>query len=116
MEEESKGDGLRDTDAIRDSAAELPVETSGPLTIAADQPIPFDLSRLHKRIPKYKTKPRSRVATAHVISEEYLPGSPYHMRDRSRYMVGRDRQLVKIEVEQLTKKQRNKLKRDARSK
>lgn len=113
MEEESKGDGLRDADAICDPAAELPIEASGPLTVPADQPLPFDLSRLHKRIPAYKTRPRSRVATAHVITE-FLPGSPYHMRDGSRHMVGRDGQLVKIEVDKLTKKQRNKLKREAR--
>jgi hypothetical protein len=36
------------------------------------------------------------------------------MRDGSRHMVGRDGQLVKIEVDKLTKKQRNKLKREAR--
>lgn len=76
----------------------------------------LDPAKIHERIPLYKYKLRSRAARVHQPANQQI-GSPYRTMDGKRWIIGRDHQLVKVDdTEQLTKKQRNKLKRDARAK
>jgi hypothetical protein len=72
--------------------------------------LPMPADPLADRIPLYKIKHRSRVRTVHE-GQGKLAGAPVKMKDGTRYMVGTDKNLVKVEHDKLSKKQRNKLKK-----